>query len=156
MKKVYILLAIAGILIIGWFVESLFHGDERRVAATVHGLAQAVEREDPEAWSSFLSPEFSYDSRVSWLGKGDLETARRRMGDFWRSSKQIAVLIRDSEFEVAGRQARVSIKGNLKFQSSETGALAIYKFRATLQLADLGEVWKISRVEVLELAPGLF
>ncbi len=151
----WILLLIGLASVVGG-VYFFLHREERQIEGKIRDAMEAFENQNWAALEACLDPEFSYSSSNSYVGSGNLESVQSRLGQFWRRSSKILIVRITSEVRVAGMEAEVDVRGNLKFDMSEIGRLAIYVYRAQVFLSRVGSDWMIREIKIPELKPGLF
>ncbi len=148
---IIILFAAAGVALFSWWT-----GKERALQHVVSEANKAIEAKDPAALREWLSRDFSYSSPISWIGEGNLERGEEKLQSFWSQVDSIFIVTTSSEikWEDSSSAARIELRGNLKFKHSI--GLAIYKYKAQMKVVEESGDWKIQRIEIPELTPGLF
>lgn len=155
MKALKILGVVLAIFLVGYLIDWIAGRQERAILAPIREATAAIEAEDFSRLERALEPDFSYGSTVSWVGQGDLEGARGKLASFWPRVEFVAVILRESRVEAGEKEARAELTGNVKF-AGESGGFAIYKFRMSAQLRNASGSWKVFRIDLPQLEPGLF
>lgn len=160
MKTLKFIGVVLAIFVIGYAIDWIASREERAVLEPIQSAFVAIEKKDWAAFEAELDAEFSYGSSVSWVGEGRLEESRAKLESFWPRMQFLGIVLRESKAEVIDeRSAKAELSGNVKSQISDGaggGAFVIYKFRAAVQLREVSGVWKLLRVDIPQLEPGIF
>jgi hypothetical protein len=133
-------------------IEGLWITDEERLEQHLDALKDSFASGEVDSVDALLADGFLFSGQRP-VGEGDRGESLRRIEEFWKDTTEPSLNWRPTQLIVEGTVGRIEVSGTVRFRYADS--LVIYRLDAVMVWSRSGEGWRLRKLDVPLMRPGI-